>query len=191
MSIPTAGKAAWRTWRQKFLFDGVTEMKAMRLLLGVFLMIATFEFANADIGGEPIVLEKTIQASIDEAWRLWTEPDKLKFWLTSVSNVELKVGGLYELFWEPEHPKQNSTIGCRILKLEPLREIVFEWKGPVPFADIMNVNPLPTWVRVTFQKIGKSQTTVRLEHFGWQITPHWDEAKKWQQNAWLQAFSQL
>lgn len=140
---------------------------------------------------ETIVLEKTVSVSVEAAWKKWTEVNELKSWLANDANIELRVGGRYELFWEPEHPERNSTIGCNILKLEPLREIAFEWKGPVHFADIMNTTPLPTWVRVSLQRVGETQTTIRLEHFGWQTSPHWDEAKKWQKNAWLQAFSQL
>ena len=155
-------------------------------------MIASFEPLIAGAaGGPPIILEKTVSVSNDEAWGLWTEPDKLKSWLTSAANTEIKVGGLYELFWEPEHPERNSTIGCRVLEFEPLRRISFQWKGPVPFADIMNVSPLPTWVRVTFSVREKNQTVIRLEHFGWKSDPHWIEARKWQENAWLRAFSQL
>lgn len=140
---------------------------------------------------ETIILEKIVPFSIEVAWKKWTEVEKLKSWLTNDANIELKVGGLYELFWEPEHPEQNSTIGCKVLALEPLSEITFEWKGPIPFADIMNVTPLPTWVRVTFHEIGKNQTSIQLKHFGWQTSPRWDEAKKWQRNAWLQAFARL
>lgn len=165
------------------------------ILLGICLM--TTMFASAGIlknSGSPddqtIVLEKTISVSVEGAWQLWTEPRKLASWLSSEANVELKVGGLYELFWEPEHPEQNSTIGCRILELAPNKLISFQWKGPVPFADIMNADPLPTWVRVTFSTNGENQTIIRLEHFGWKSGPHWIEAKKWQKNAWLQAFSQ-
>lgn len=148
-------------------------------------------FANATVEESPIVLEKTISISLDEAWLLWAEADKLTTWLTVKANIKPEVGGSYELFWDPEHPEQNSTIGCKILELNPKQSLVFQWKGPVPFADVMNVDPLPTWVRVTLISKSHTQTTIRLEHFGWKSGIKWSEAKKWQESAWLQAFSQL
>ena len=164
----------------------------MRFILGMIMIIAPFEFVKAEVlERPPIILEKKVSVSIDEAWKLWTEREKIESWLTGAANLEVKVGGLYELFWEPEHPERNSTIGCKILELEPHRLISFQWKGPTQFADIMNKAPLPTWVRVTFSNFEKNQTIIRLEHFGWKSEPKWVEAQKWQANAWLQALSKL
>lgn len=155
-----------------------------------FTVFADVE-ASKTSNGQTIVLEKKISVSIEEAWKLWTDPEKLTKWLTVAAKVEPQVGGLYELFWDPDHPEQNSTLGCKILEMESNKMISFEWKGPVPFADIMNVYPLPTWVRITLSTVGKDQTAIRLEHFGWKSGSHWNEAKTWQTNAWTQAFSQL
>lgn len=138
-----------------------------------------------------IIIQKTIEATINEAWSYWTNPVQLKSWLTNDAKVELSVGGLYELFWDLDHPEQNSTVGCKIIDLLPLRQISFQWKGPLPFADVMNIEPIPTWVKVTLSEKNNDQTIVRLEHYGWKTDPHWAAARDWQENAWRVALSRL
>jgi uncharacterized protein YndB with AHSA1/START domain len=173
-------------------------MNVKIILIGIFLMTHFNSFASdrnlitpRDQGAESILLEKTISVSPKNAWKLWTDPEKLTTWLAPVARIELKKDGLYELFWEPNHPEQNSTIDCKIIDLRLHEMLVFQWKGPVQFAHMMNTSPLPTWVRVTFAPHGKNETTFRLEHFGWKSDPQWIEAKRWQRKAWMHAFSQL
>lgn len=48
------------------------------------------------------------------AFESFTRADLLVGWLTSAAEVEPRVGGKYELFWEPADRENNSTIGCRI-----------------------------------------------------------------------------
>jgi len=142
-------------------------------------------------GMGPIVIEVELEAPVERVWRAWTEPDELASWLTELANVRMEVGGPYELFWEPEHPERNSTLGCTITALEPNRLLAFTWKGPVPYADLMNIEPPPTSVTVSFQASGPECTIVRLEHVGWGSGPRWEEARAWHVKAWQEAFARL
>lgn len=140
---------------------------------------------------QKIVLEVLLPISVQEAWKQWTESKSLEGWLTQRANITAKVGGFYELFWDLDHPTQNSTIGCKITEFEVNKRLSFQWKGPVPFAEIMNIEPLPTWVTVQFTKISENETVLQLEHFGFGPSNHWQKARDWQQNAWSSALADL
>lgn len=140
---------------------------------------------------DSIVVTIDVDMPIEAAWRYWTQPTDLSKWLCEKANVQLHVGGPFELFWEPEHPERNSTIGCVISALELHKSLDFNWKGPVPYADLMNVEPLPTSVTVTFDSIDHNNTRISLQHRGWSQGQRWLEARKWQENAWAIAFAEL
>ncbi len=143
------------------------------------------------MGLEPIVIEMEAGVSVDRVWRAWTEPDELTAWLTMKANVRAEPGGPYELFWDPEHPEHNSTLGCTILSIEALRHLTFSWKGPMHLASLMNREPLPTSVTVTLEARGPRLTQFTLRHSGWGDGPAWVEARAWQDNAWRGALGAL
>lgn len=128
------------------------------------------------------------------AFRFFTEKSLLEAWLTTVADVEPRLHGKYELFWEPGNPEDNSTKGCRITAFDQNRLLAFDWKGPVQFKEFMNtVDPL-THVIVFFSPCGddpKECSDVVLVHSGWRTDPKWIEAKQWQKRAWEVAFDEL
>ena len=140
---------------------------------------------------EPIRVRLSLPAPVDQVWRAWTKNEQLTTWLTAKANVKPVVGGPYELFWEPEHPDLNSTLGCKLTAVESKRLLAFSWRGPSQFADLMNAQPFPTSVRVTFTKDEPGQTVVEFEHRGWGQGPRWAKARAWQERAWRGAFDQL
>lgn len=138
-----------------------------------------------------ITFDLVFPVSVSEAWSLWTDSGKLEQWLTAKANVEARLGGPYELFWDPSTPSDNSTLGCKVMALAPHRLLAFEWRGPVPFADLMNVEPFPTWASVSFEAIAPNETHIHFRHSGWGTGERWDAARDWQKNAWSLAFDEL
>src|SRR5215211_592056 len=130
---------------------------------------------RSDVAGAspepPLVLELELAAPLERVWRAWTEPGELEAWLAEQARVSLEPGAPFELFWEPAHPERNSTLGCRLTEVEEGRTLAFEWRGPVPFADLMNVDPLPTSVTVCMEKLVSGGTRLHLEHVGWGAGP--------------------
>lgn len=121
---------------------------------------------------------------------MFTVNTYLESWLTKKADVVAQIGGKYELFWEPENPEDNSTIGCKILALEKPVYINFEWKGPKQYKHFMNnANPL-TNVNILFNSVG-DHTNVVLLHTGWRDSEEWEEAKQYFINAWEGAFEKL
>ena len=130
-----------------------------------------------------------------KAFEMFTINKHLEKWLTTLANVEPKVGGKFELFWNPEDKENDSTIGCKIIGIEPDRFLAFEWKGPKQFKHFMNNTDPLTHVVVFFIscKVDKSNafTEVHLIHTGWRSSQEWQEARLWFEKNWKNAFQEL
>ena len=137
-----------------------------------------------------IYLKATLTCKAEEAFAYLTDNKRLQGWLTTIADVEPKVGGKYELFWDPTDRENNSTIGCRVTALAPGRLIAFDWKSPKQFKEFANTADPLTHVVVTFIPHG-SRTEVNVVHSGWRSTPEWKEAQAWQENAWRGALAGL
>lgn len=125
-----------------------------------------------------------------EAFELFTVNKHLEKWLTKVADVEPKVGGKYELFWNPDDKENDSTIGCKILAIAADKFLCFEWKGPKQFKHFMNDTRPLTNVSV-FLIPTSDGSEAHLVHTGWRDTVEWEEARKWFGKAWTVALSQL
>jgi len=143
-----------------------------------------------------INMDKIIYHSINlkcnpkKAFQFFTINEQLEKWLTLAADVEPKVGGKYELFWNLNDKENDSTIGCKILAIAPCRFLCFEWKGPKQFKRFMNnVRPL-TNVAVFFIP-HKEETQVHLLHTGWRDAAEWEKARKWFKKAWKTALLTL
>lgn len=103
------------------------------------------------------------------------------------AEVEPKVGGKYETFWDPPEREDNSTIGCKITAIEENNLLAFEWKGTVNHKEFMNtIDPL-THVVIFFSEEIKDKiefTKVYLIHTGWDSTKEWEEARIFFVKAW-------
>ncbi|MBN2381036.1 SRPBCC domain-containing protein [candidate division WOR-3 bacterium] len=132
-----------------------------------------------------------LNCSPAEAFKMFTDNEKLKIWLTEEADVESKVGGKYELFWNPEEREFDSTIGCKVTALIHEKLICFQWKGPKQYSGFMNeVDPL-THVTVSFIPTDKGTTEVHLVNSGYRCSAEWQEARQWFVNMWNFAFGEL
>lgn len=132
----------------------------------------------------------SLECSSSRAFELFTANKHLEKWLTNAADVEPKIGGKYELFWNPQNRANDSTIGCKILAIAPNRLLCFEWKGPKQFKHFMNeVRPL-TNVAVFFIPL-KEGTEIHLLHTGWRDSAEWEEAREWFDKAWMMSLSEL
>jgi len=140
-----------------------------------------------------IQINVEIECDIYNAFKMFTVNNLLEAWLTEKAEVEPKVGGKYELFWEPEDRENNSTIGCKITGIEENRFISFDWKGPVQFKSFMNVADPLTHVLVFFlsDPNEKNKTTIHLFHTGWRKEEEWQRAHNFFENAWAKALQEL
>ena len=140
-----------------------------------------------------IQIEIELNCGVSQAFNLFTVNEKLESWLPEKAEVELKVGGKYELFWEPKNREINSTIGCKITSLEKNKFISFEWKGPEKFQSFMNFSDPLTHVVVIFSPKcdDPKTTTLYLFHSGWKDDPDWQKAREYFENSWTGALTNL
>ena len=140
-----------------------------------------------------IQLSVEIDCDINTAFEMFTENKLVEQWLTNNAEIEPKIGGKYELFWDPDNREENSTIGCKITSFEKKKFISFDWKGPIQFKSFMNVvDPLTHVIACFSQKDNNTnKTTIHLFHTGWRKDPEWQEARNWFERAWVNAFNVL
>lgn len=134
-----------------------------------------------------------LRCDAHHAFEMFTVGQLLQTWLAPVAEVEPRVGGKYELFWEPSLRENNSTIGCRVTALQPDKFLSFEWKGPTGFKGFMNEADPLTHVLVCFIPVTgeRDRTEVHLIHSGWRRTPDWEAARQWFETSWSGAFTEL
>jgi len=140
-----------------------------------------------------IQIEIELDCNINHAFELFTVNDQLESWLPEKADVEPKVGGKYELFWDPQNRETNSTIGCKITSIEKDKFVSFEWKGPEIFQSFMNFCHPLTHVVVVFcsSSDNPKKTTLFLFHSGWRDDPDWQKARDYFEKAWFGALNVL
>ena len=171
----------------------------------VLLPLALIAASPADSGGrsEPdarsavapvpdaiIHVSAFVRLAPDEAFARFTNVDLVRTWLAPAAEIEPRVGGKYELFWQPDDPENDSTIGCRITALAPSQLLAFQWRGPRQFKSFANAADPLTHVVVAFAPEG-SGTRIHLVHSGWRSSAEWEAARVWQERAWTVAFEEL
>jgi uncharacterized protein YndB with AHSA1/START domain len=140
-----------------------------------------------------ILVKKEIDCDVNTAFTMFTENELLENWLTVKAKIEPKIGGKYELFWEPENKNRNSTIGCKITAIERNKYLSFDWKGPVDFQSFMNEADPLTHVIVFFSHSEKdpNKSNIHLFHIGWKNDSEWQKARNYFENAWSKALQVL
>ena len=145
-------------------------------------------------------MDKIIHCSIrvkcdtQRAFEMFTKNDLITKWLPSVAEIETKVGGKYELFFDPNDREDNSTIGCKVTTIEPNSLLSFEWKGPIQFKNFMNNSDPLTHVVVSFvdrSEGSEPSTDVHLVYSGWRSSAEWEEARVYFDKAWKGAFEKM
>ncbi len=140
-----------------------------------------------------IQLEIKLNCDVSQAFKFFTINEKLESWLPEKAEVEPKIGGKYELFFDPPNREINSTIGCKITSIEKDKFVSFEWKGPERFQSFMNFCDPLTHVVVVFSSSSAdpNETTLFLFHSGWRDDLDWQTARNYFEIAWSGALTNL
>lgn len=133
-----------------------------------------------------------LKCSPAEAFRHFTDSALLATWLADRADVDPKIGGKYEIFWNsPPAPPNRGTSGCKISLLVAEKLLAFDWIGPTMFDRPMNVADPATHVVVTFLPLKDGTTEVHLVHSGWGHSAEWDKPRIWFERAWNGALQAL
>jgi len=143
---------------------------------------------------EIIHISAILNCDSKKAFCMFTRNDYLESWLTNHAEVEPKLGGRYELFWNPSNRENDSTIGCRVISVVEPNFLSFTWKGPKQFKHFMNeVDPL-THVFVFFLPLTVQkgfETEVHLIHSGWRDSSDWQTAREYFVRNWITSLQNL
>ncbi|GJM79176.1 hypothetical protein HMSSN139_16720 [Paenibacillus sp. HMSSN-139] len=81
------------------------------------------------MSAEVIVKEIAIEAELDLVWKAWLEERRITQWFAPMANVDPRIGGKFELFFDPSNPERMGTKGCTIRELEEQRLLVLSGKA--------------------------------------------------------------
>ena len=152
-----------------------------RLLLAALLICAApAAFALT----EPYIhAEVVVNAPVDAVWNAWTTEEGIKSFFAPAAHIEPKVGGAYEIFFDPSKPAgKRGADGMRILLFEPKSALAFTWNAPEKFGP-QRGQLTHVIVRLYPLEDGKS-TRVTLTHSGFGTGPEWDKVRGYFQEAW-------
>ncbi len=111
---------------------------------------------------------------VETAWKTWTTVEGVTSFFAPKANVEARAGGPYELFFELKAPRGfQGTEGCRVLSVDPLKTLVFEFLAPPQFP---NVRRVKTRVDLLLQPVlGGGLAKATVVHSGFTEGEEWDE----------------
>lgn len=113
-------------------------------------------------------LERVYDATPEEVFDAWTNPDVLRRWWvvdqawnTPVADVDLRPGGRYRLSMEDPSNGTRHTVGGEYLEVERPTLLVYTWQWEAQSQETAHVST------VTVRFVGNAEsTTVVLEHTG-------------------------
>ncbi len=141
-------------------------------------------------GMKTIRIEVSISVPIDIVWEAWTKTERITPWFAPEAHVEARIGGPFELFFDPSNHERQCTKGCVFTLLKPKKHLGFTWKGPDQFQRLMNSPTSLTSVLVAFHD-EKEATRIVVEHGGWGEGKEWRKAREWHKTAWTQVLRNL
>ncbi len=78
-----------------------------------------------------------VEASIEQVWQAWTTAEGIKSFFAPECDIELCVGGRYEIYFNPEAPLgERGAEGTRILALQPNKMLSFAWNSPPHLPEV-------------------------------------------------------
>ncbi|MGQ0642403.1 MAG: SRPBCC family protein [Gemmatimonadaceae bacterium] len=148
-------------------------------------ILASSAVSTAEAQDRQIRLEVVVPARPAVVWALWTTSEGVKSFFAPASNIDLRVDGLYEIFFMPSAPTGlKGADGMRLLVVEPYQRLAFTWNAP---PDLPEVRAQRTVVIVDLKPVGRDSTAVVLRHLGWGTGPKWDAALAYFDDAWKDA----
>jgi uncharacterized protein YndB with AHSA1/START domain len=134
---------------------------------------------------EQLVIRKEVEvnASLKDVWNAWTSSEGVKSFFAPEANIQLSVGGAYELFFDLDAPAgSRGGEGVKLLSYLPMEMLSFEWNAPPQFPEVRG-GPR-TWVVVQFTALDNNHVSVRLTHLGWRDGEEWMNVLQYFKSAW-------
>lgn len=136
--------------------------------------------------------EVVVKASLDEVWHAWTTPEGIASFFSPESNIELRIGGAYELYMGKikDASGQRGTEGCKVLSYIPKEMLSFEWNFPPKVAKLRE-SGAKTHVVLRFEDLSEGRVRVKFVQLGWRRGKDWDAGYAYFDKAWDWVLNQL
>jgi uncharacterized protein YndB with AHSA1/START domain len=128
--------------------------------------------------------EVVVAAPPAEVYAAWTTNAGAQTFFAPKTNIELRMGGPYEIFFNPDGPRgERGAEDLRVLAFVPGEMLAFEWSAP-PTIPALRKQGATTFVVVTLAPEGAGRTRVVLRHLGWGAGADHDTAYAYFTKAW-------
>ncbi len=119
--------------------------------------------------------EAVLTVPLLEVWKAWTTSEGVVTFFAPKANVQLEIGGPYELLFDLKAPHGfQGTEGCKVLGFDLVRSLAFDFIAPPQFP---NVRRLRTRLDLRFEEVQKGGIVkVSLAHSGFLEGEEWDES---------------
>lgn len=135
-----------------------------------------------DPSGKTLQKEITVDATVAEVWEKWTTESGLQSFFAPNVNMQLDVGGPFEILFSMESPPgMRGSEGCKVLSYLPQQMLSFEWNAPPSFGQLRYTY---TRVVIFFDKVEPGRVQLRLTHLGWGKGAEWDKLYNYFDSAW-------
>ncbi len=151
------------------------------------------EARAGDVSERVIRCETDVALPRSEVWTLVTTSEGVASWFAPEANVELRIGGIFEVRFLLDQPVGlRGSETCRILSFLPERMLSFTWNAP---PHLPRTRWRHTWVVVELADAGAG-TEVTLTHTGWPASglrddPDWRATFDYFAEAWPRVLANL
>ncbi|MFT3879281.1 MAG: SRPBCC domain-containing protein [Gemmatales bacterium] len=148
-------------------------------------MLITYFASGAETGTRQFEHTAVLPCSLAEAWHLWTTNEGFQKSVgVQGSDIELKIGGKYEIYFGMTLPVgQRGSEGSTVLSYHPMEMFAFSWNAPPSIPELRKAGAM-TQVVLRFESTAPNQTKVTLTHLGIGTGKDWDKYQQYFKNAW-------
>ncbi len=141
--------------------------------------------------GRTLKKKVLVKATPSQVWNAWTTQEGLAKFFAKQANVEIRIGGAYELFMQPEAQQgQRGCEGCEILAYVPDKLLAFTWIAP-PSIPSLRTAENRTHVILRMKSQADGFTELALYHIGFGQGDDWDTCYGYFDRAWGKVLKRL
>jgi uncharacterized protein YndB with AHSA1/START domain len=138
-----------------------------------------------------LVEKITVDADLEQVWNAWTTVEGTNSFLSHDADIELSIGGKYEIFLDPNATaKQRGCEGCTIRSYVPLEMLAFDWNAP-PSIPVLRNADIRTTVVIQLETTASGGVDLTLTQLGFGAGEAWDSNYKYFEVAWPVVLSKL
>jgi len=147
----------------------------MRTIAALLAFILVAACASAAAAPERMIEKQgVVKAPIADVWKAWTTREGIRSFFAPDANVDLRPGGLYEMYMNPfAEPGMRGADDMRVMAVQEPTMLTFTWNAPPSNPEIRKQR---TMVIVRLKSLDDASTEVTIHHLGWGESEKWDEA---------------